>query len=305
MGMIAQDILVTNVPKLAFSGEADTVLADSLTISAGGDAANEAVILSRLGSRTALLTRLDSGNVGTMLLEEMKAEGVDTSLLIRPNDCRTMTSMVFIHPDGEHHFVVGPGKNFDLESGDFDPELLKQTRAISAASLFGFGHLDTDGMEQIFRAAQEAGVLTIADTVFDLHGIGPHGVDRVYPYVDYLLPSIGEAVYITGEKEPEAIAEYFLKAGVKHVVLKLGAGGSFFMDRREAFYTEAFPIDPVDTTGCGDNFAAAFIHSLLKGKTHRECMLFASAAGAVNALGVGAHNGVRSEEQLLEFMKKQ
>ena len=55
IGQVVQDILVTNVPERPFDGETDTVMADSLTLASGGDAANEAVILARLGNRSALL----------------------------------------------------------------------------------------------------------------------------------------------------------------------------------------------------------------------------------------------------------
>ena len=47
IGQAVQDILTTNVPKDAFMRETNTVKADSLTITTGGDAVNEAIVLSR------------------------------------------------------------------------------------------------------------------------------------------------------------------------------------------------------------------------------------------------------------------
>lgn len=302
IGQVVQDILTTNVPEDAFNRETDTVMADSLTIATGGDAANEAVILSRLGNKVALLARLDKRNVGNMIYDDMQSEGIDMSYALRMDDCENFTSMVFIHPNGDHDFIVGPGKNYLPEKADFDMELYKQTRAVSAASLFALGALDTDGIEEIFKTAQESGAYTIADMNFDLQNIGPNGVAKAYPYIDYLMPSLNEAVYVTGLNDPDEIADYFLAAGVKNVVLKLGGEGCFFKNATERFFMDAFEIKPIDTTGCGDNFVAAFIHALLKGKSHYECCEYGSGAGALNSFDVGAHMYIKSEQQILDFV---
>ncbi len=303
IGQVVQDILVTNVPENSFMRDTDTVQADSLTLTSGGDAANESVVLARLGDKAALLSRIDRRNVGNMIYEEMVQEGVDTSLLLRMEDCETFTSIVCIHPSGDHDFIVGPGRNYTLEMSDFDLDIFKKTRAVSAASLFGLGKLDTDGMDVIFRTAQEAGALTIADMNYDLEGIGPDGVKKVYPHTDYLMPSFNEAVYVTGKKDPDEIADFFLEKGVKNVVLKMGGDGCFFKNASERFYVDPFDVKPLDTTGCGDNFVAAFTHALLRGMTNRECAEFASAAGAINSQGIGAHMHIHSEQQVLDYMK--
>ena len=100
------------------------------------------------------------------------------------------------------------------------------------------------------------------------------------------------------------MAEYFLDRGVGSVVIKLGSRGSFFKNARERFYTDPYSVKPVDTTGCGDNFTAGFIHAYLKGQSMRECMQFASAAGALNSQGLGASSYIRSEQMVLDFMKE-
>ena len=71
-------------------------------------------------------------------------------------------------------------------------------------------------------------------------------------------------------------------------MLKMGGDGCFFKNGSERFYVDPFDVTPVDTTGCGDNFVASFIHALLKGMPNRECAEFASAGGALNSLGIGA-----------------
>lgn len=86
------------------------------------------------------------------------------------------------------------------------------------------------------------------------------------------------------------------------MVLKIGAEGCFFKNAEKRFFTDPYEITPVDTTGCGDNFVAAFLHGLLKGMGPEECAEFACGAGALNSQGIGAHLHIRSEAQIREFM---
>ena len=95
IGQVTQDILVENVPQNAFMMETDTVKADSLTISPGGDAVNEAIILSRFGENVAVMVRLDRRNVGDIIYKELQDENVDVSLVSRQDDCENFTSMIF------------------------------------------------------------------------------------------------------------------------------------------------------------------------------------------------------------------
>lgn len=303
IGQIVQDILVTNIPENALTSEKDTFLADEILMSSGGDAVNEAAMLAKFGNRCALLTRLDKKEVGDMIYADLTRQGVDTSLLVRPDDCRTFTAIVVIKPNGDHIFFDGPGHNYTLRMSDIDMSVFERTRAVTAGSLFALGELDTCGIEQIFRKAQESGALTIADMNNDSDKKGPRAVEKVYPYTDYLMPSYDEAIYVTGEKDPDKIADYFLDAGVKNVVLKLGGEGCFFKNREKRFFTDPFRVSPVDTTGCGDNFVAAFVHCLLKGMEPEECAEFACAAGALNSQGLGAHLHIQSEAQVEAFMK--
>ena len=118
-----------------------------------------------------------------------------------------------------------------------------------------------------------------------------------------MVPSWDEASYVTGLDQEEKMADYFLERGAGNVIIKLGRDGSFFKNAQERFYMDSYDVKPVDTTGCGDNFTAGFIHAYLKGLPMRDCVRFASASGALNALGLGASSYIRSEKMVLDFME--
>lgn len=94
---------------------------------------------------------------------------------------------------------------------------------------------------------------------------------------------------MTGETEPKKMAELFVRrAGVKTVLIKLGAEGCYVYDKEEGYAVPAFPVDAADTTGAGDHFVAGFISAYLDGGTVRECARFACATAALSTQYLGA-----------------
>ena len=110
IGQIDQDILVRDIPEEALTSGVSTYVADRLLIAGGGDAINEAATLSQLGNRVALLGRVDRGDVGNMICGDLERCGVSQELLVRPEDCRSMSVIVVVKPSGEHVFFIGHGR---------------------------------------------------------------------------------------------------------------------------------------------------------------------------------------------------
>lgn len=302
VGSCVQDILIDGMYPESFD-EPVTVL-DSVLFTSGGDATNEAVVLGRLGNRTGLVARIDGGPVGEAIYHNLMEEKVDLTYVLKDETSRSTTAFVILGKDGEHKFFLHKGYNEGISIDEIDMDMLGQTRAVCIGSLYTSYRLDRGGAKVLMEQAKRAGALTFADMDHDVENLGPNAMDAVYPYVDYLIPSIDEARYITGTEHEQDAAEALLEKGAGTVVIKLGGRGCYVRSRTDAFYVDPFEVDAKDTTGCGDNFTAGFIHSVLGGKPLYESARFACAAGAVNALETGAHMAVRSERQIEDFMKR-
>ncbi len=302
IGFIVQDIIVTDIPEDALTK--DTSVAKEALITSGGDAGNEAITLAHLGSRTAPLVKIGRDAVGNSIYSILENEPVDRSLIIRDSAAEMMMAIVVIKPDGERSFLVKKGNShYQLLPEEIPEEALKDTRAVTVGSLFCLPGLDGAPIAGILERARSYGAITICDMSHDLEHIGPEAQLPVYPHVDYMMPSLEEAHYVTGETDPDKIADYFLSRGVGNVVLKLGADGCFFKNAQKRFFSDPYEIKAVDTTGCGDNFLGGFTHALLKGWPIETCTDFACAVGAINATGLGAHHTIKSEQQVLSFME--
>lgn len=71
----------------------------------------------------------------------------------------------------------------------------------------------------------------------------------------------------------------------------------------DIFEHPAYNLKPVDTTGSGDSFLAAFLEAYLKGVSHQESVDFASQVAAENAGGRGGHYVKVVPDSLKQFLQ--
>jgi ribokinase len=86
------------------------------------------------------------------------------------------------------------------------------------------------------------------------------------------------------------------------VVIKLGERGCLVSAAQGDVRQPAFAVDAVDTTGCGDAFAAGFIHARLRDAPPDDCAALANAIGALVATRAGAAEALPSRAELQAFL---
>lgn len=302
IGDATLDITMCNIPADALC--VDSSYADKILISSGGDAANQAAVLSALGCSTALIAKIGNDDIGSLLYRKLRNDHISEHYLIKSDGKESGFCIAAVQPDGQRSFLVwAGGGDKDLSLPEIDLHFLYETRAVCVGSLFCLKELDRGGITEIFREARRRHVLTFADMTADAYGIGRAAFLDTYPYIDYLLPSLIEARYVTNENTPHHIAEYLLERGVRNILIKLGEEGCFVKNKKEEFFIDPYIVDAVDTTGCGDNFTAAFIYGILHGFGLYNSALFGCAAGAINATQIGAHGAVKNADQVELFQK--
>lgn len=120
---------------------------------------------------------------------------------------------------------------------------------------------------------------------------------------DWVLPGIGEAELLTGTRDLQAIADFYLRRGVELVVVKLGPEGSYYCSRTEEGTVPGFAVaDVVDTVGAGDGFAVGLISGLLRGMDIAASAQRGNAIGAMAVQSYGDHDGYPDEAALTSFI---
>ncbi|WP_040205992.1 sugar kinase [Neobacillus jeddahensis] len=121
---------------------------------------------------------------------------------------------------------------------------------------------------------------------------------------DIVLPGIEEAKLLTGKQEVTEIADYYHAAGVKTVVIKLGAKGAFTSSEGEQFYTDGFLVKRVvDTVGAGDGFAVGVVSGILEGLSLKEAVKRGAAIGALAVMSPGDNDGLPTRIGLEAFIE--
>lgn len=270
--------------------------AESITLSTGGDAFNESVVFSRLGHRIMLLSGLGQDAPGDMV----KAELEKNHILLSPqpqHQIQTTLACLIVKENGDRTSLLTPlhvTRQFEI-----DTSLLKGVRLVSLASLFRAPLMEPDILLSICQAAKKEGAILSADTKISRGGKPTfEDLKPIMPFLDYIFPNIEEASYYTGKDKVEEMAQVFLDAGVGHVLIKMGKEGCYIRDRQEEFYMPSLPVEAVDATGAGDNFAAGVLSSILRGNSLREAVLFGTCCAGACVQSIGASSGVKSREQI-------
>ena len=230
--------------------------AESGTLNVGGEAVNEAVAGAKLGLRTRILCFLGTDAAGDMVRAALECAGVDTDAIIREAEHATPVSTLLVNRDGTRRSITNEAHRYH-----FHPErhltAFTSGRVVTLASLFRAPFNDPETVYEVVTAAKRAGSIVFADTKLpNFRALTLDDLRDSLPLIDCVFPNEDEARHYTGETEPEAMADGFLRRGVGAVVIKLGGAGCLYKDGGETIRLSAYDIDAVDATGAGDNFIA-------------------------------------------------
>ena len=276
-------------------------VAESCSLNAGGEAVNVSVAAAKLGRKTAVLCALGEDAAGDIVRRTLTQNGVDTDFIV--HSPQTPVTTMFVNPDGSRRSITT-----QAHRTGFHPERINfpASKALILGSLFRAPFDDPAVIADILSVAKQAGRLTFADTKLpNFRMLRIEDLHDAFPLIDYITPNEDEARYFTGKDQPEAMADVFLRFGVRNVIVKLGKNGCLLKNARETLRLPGYRIQAVDATGAGDNFAAGFIAEILRGRAKEEALRFANACGAVCATAVGASAALRSRQQVLDWMAEQ
>lgn len=303
VGIMVADLI--GRPLHAFPEAGRLVLVDEMHLHTGGCAVNAASVLAQLDLPVEVVGKVGQDPLGDFLISKLRERGVDMHGVARTAESGTSATMVMVDPDGERRFVHCLGANRLLTRQDIHMQQLTSAAIVHIAGSLVLPGLDGEPTADLLKACKSAGVTTFLDTVWDDTGRWMSLLQSALPYVDYFVPSLPEAQALTGERDPQNVAQRLLEAGVNTVALKMGGEGCFVMDQAGTrFQLPAFDVPVVDATGAGDAFAGGFIAGVWHGWSLEKTARFANATGALCVMGMGASGSVRPLGETLSFMEK-
>ena len=297
IGAAILDVLTGPVDESVFVKGSQPV--NSTRLAFGGDALNEAVVLSQLGAKVELISKVGDDEAGKRVLDFLLEKQVDVTRVKVEEGLVTGINIVLVTPDGERVFLTNPnGSLRKLGEADVREQLEEAADIVCLASMFVSPLLDIPAMERIFqRLKSKLGRILVADMTTAKNGESIEDIEGLLKYIDYVIPNETEAERLTGESDVYRSAELFLEHGASCVVIKRGSKGCLIRTRERQIEVPAYAhAKLVDTTGAGDSFAAGFLYGLKNGMSLEECGRFGCAAASCTVEKMGANAAIESVE---------
>ena len=236
----------------------------------GGQALNVAVYWRRLGLVSEYLGAVGDDEDGATVMRALQAAGVIADR-VRVLPGNTGLTRFAISPEGEREIVyedLGVCAGYAPSVEDLDH--LTGTEYVHCAQL--------SDPRSPARYLSRRGVRVSYDFSVVTETEGLEAFDTVFYGID------------SGPDESEAVgvATRAVAGGARLAVVTRGRFGSLAFDGGSVLRAEAVPVDPVDTCGAGDSFAATFLAARLDGAPLESCLRDASAAASQAVLHLGA-----------------
>jgi len=303
VGILVADVVAKPVSHYPERGVCAHV--ERMELHVGGCASNTGLALAKLGLPVHIVGKVGRDPFGDFLLAELNRYGADTRGVRRSDTAGTSSTMVMVHPDGERSFIHYRGANAEFTPDDIDWSVIGDCAVFHLAGVYLMPQMDGEPAARVLQDARRRGMTTCLDTTWDASGQWMRLLQPCLPHLDYITPNYGEASMLTGETDPERIADRLLAEGVGTAVIKMDAQGCFVKNREVAFHLPACNVEVVDMLGAGDCFTAGWLAGVSMGWDLRRTARLANAVGALCVSALGATTGVRSLDETLQFMERQ
>ena len=283
------------------SSDTDSVMSATKfeRVTAGAEV-NVAVALSRLGLKAQYFSRFGNDQLGSVMLADIEAEGVDVSLAKRVD---SFTGAMVRNPGKsapvEISYLRKGSAASTIEPSDILDSYISSTRWLHATGITCA--ISESGAKTVKHALEKAAQLKIKSS-FDLNirrklwseDAARKVLEPLARDVELLIGGEDEYQVVFGQVEPKQILAEVNKRGCKIAVMTKG-------DQKMRFsiggnYEEITPpkVVAVDPVGSGDAFTGGVIAGLLSGMSTTQALEQGSICGALVASMFGDWTGIPS-----------
>lgn len=268
----------------------------NLEFTIGGNAANNAVGVTRLGVKDAIVLTLGGDTVGNLIVERLIAERVDTTYVVRQPAASSNYSTVINYAGERTIFTYHAPRSYEFP---VQLPVVPWVYLTSMGESFQpfYNHL-TDWLVKNpnIKLAFNPGTWQVRT--------GIEGVGKIMARSEILYLNREEAEkYVnlpnSQGKEKELLTAT-AKLGPKVVVITDGPEGSYVYDSAQNKFLKAgiYPQDCLERTGAGDAFGSGFMAAVIKGKSTEEAILWGTVNSASVISFVGAQKGLLKEAEI-------
>ncbi|HEY8891910.1 MAG TPA: sugar kinase [Clostridium sp.] len=285
---------------------------ENFTRSLAGAEVNVSIGLKRLGYDVSYVTKLGVDPFGKYIKNFLDKEDIDTS---------------YVSLDAR--FPTGFQMKGKTMLGDPEVAYFRRGSAASHISVSDIKEIDLNGVKHIhltgippalskscreatyemISKAKEKGLFITFDpnlrpTLWDNKEEMVRVINDIASKCDMVLPGVSEGLILTGSDDPNIIADFYLKIGVKSVIVKVGDSGAFVKTHNESFTVPGFKVEKiVDTVGAGDGFAVGVISGILENLSLKDAVSRGNAIGSMQVMVSSDNEGLPNREKLNAYIQ--
>lgn len=255
----------------------------TLDLNVGGAELNVAVGVSRLGLKSAWVSRLPDNPLGRMIANKARELGVDVAPVIWQKEGRAGLYFLEFGATPRPTSVVYDRANSsfsNIQPGEVDwEEIFKSTKCLHLTGITpAVSKSSAAATQEALQQAKAAGCKVSLDLNYRAKLWSPADANKtlapMMDFVDILITTKGDTHTILGieAENDQALARLLLdQYPIKMVAVSYREGDTVWQCRfsaiaatREKIYTtRAYNIDIVDQLGRGDSFAAGFLYGVI------------------------------------------
>jgi len=267
-----------------FPKPGETIFGQKFDLGFGGKGANQAVAARLCGAEVFMVARVGSDLFGPATIENFRKQGIDPTHVKQVAGLSSGVAPIFVDSNGQNRIIVVKGANDALKPADVDAaaETLKTADCI----VLQF-EIPLETVYYTVAFAHKHGIRCIVNPA------PAQPVDMAaLKDLDYFVPNESEAETITGSAvknvdDAKKCAAQLVSAGVRRVIITLGANGSLLSTRDGSDHVAPFAVKSVDSTGAGDAFIGSFAVFLGEGVPEKEAVRRANLYAGLSTTGVG------------------
>lgn len=261
---------------------------------------------AQLGNKTKIWGGVGNDKFGTVLLERLRKDEVDTSDVTVSDTGSTAAAFVAYDSNGDREYI------FHVDGTPASDILFTETNDIPdffhvmGCSLMVNGCLKNQIDHACAYFASKGAKISFDPNIrptllgdkdiMDVAGVIMKNCSVFLPGLDELY------MFADGRKDIDSAVNYLFEnfSALEIIHIKLGKKGSRIITRTKTLDIPIYPIEKkypiIDPTGAGDSFDAAFISALAEGKDLEQAGQLAAKAGALNSIALGPMAGEIKEK---------
>jgi sulfofructose kinase len=290
VGLNATDTVIRLPHFPAFNSKVEFRVSEVLP---GGQVASAIVACAKWGLKARYVGKIGDDSFGLLQKDAMDRAGIESRWTV-VTGCQSQSSFILVDEQtGERTVLWKRDPRLELLPREIQKDWVVRSRLLHVD-----GH-DCACAATAARWAREANIPVIVD----LDNLYP-GVEALLENVDFMISSREFPARVCGDTDLFiSLPHIASRFGCTVTAATLGEDGVLAWDGTNFHYCPAFAVRPVDTTGAGDIFHAAFAYALLRGDDLAGQLEFSCAAAGLACLGVGARGGIAPLDQIEELRR--